>query len=50
MTLGDRVTRAREAIVAAGIRPQDAALDAEVLAWIKQAYEVGEQKHLLEKS
>jgi release factor glutamine methyltransferase len=32
MTLGDRVTRAREAIVAAGIRPQDAALDAEVLA------------------
>jgi release factor glutamine methyltransferase len=32
MTLGDRVTRARQAIAAAGIRPQDAALDAEVLA------------------
>jgi release factor glutamine methyltransferase len=32
MTLGDRVTRAREAIAAAGIRPEDAALDAEVLA------------------
>jgi release factor glutamine methyltransferase len=32
MTLGDRVARAREAIAAAGIRPQDAALDAEVLA------------------
>ncbi len=32
MTLGDRVARAREAITAAGIRPQDAALDAEVLA------------------
>lgn len=32
MTLGDRVTRAREALTAAGIRPQDAALDAEVLA------------------
>lgn len=32
MILGDRVARAREAIVAAGIRPQDAALDAEVLA------------------
>lgn len=32
MTLGDRIARAREAIVAAGIRPQDAALDAEVLA------------------
>jgi len=28
----------------------DDELDAEVLAWIKQAYEVGEQKHLLEKS
>ena len=32
MTLGDRVARAREAIAAAGIRPQDSALDAEVLA------------------
>ncbi len=32
MILADRVARAREAIVAAGIRPQDAALDAEVLA------------------
>lgn len=32
MTLGDRVARAREAIAAAGIRPHDAALDAEVLA------------------
>lgn len=32
MTLGDRVTRAREALAAAGIRPEDAALDAEVLA------------------
>jgi release factor glutamine methyltransferase len=32
MTLGDRVARAREAIAAAGIRPEDAALDAEVLA------------------
>ncbi len=32
MTLGDRVARAREAIAAAGIPPQDAALDAEVLA------------------
>ena len=32
MTLGDRVATAREAIAAAGIRPQDAALDAEVLA------------------
>jgi len=32
MTLADRVAKAREAIVAAGIRPQDAALDAEVLA------------------
>lgn len=32
MTLADRVAGAREAIVAAGIRPQDAALDAEVLA------------------
>jgi release factor glutamine methyltransferase len=32
MTLGDRVTWAREAIAAAGIRPEDAALDAEVLA------------------
>jgi release factor glutamine methyltransferase len=32
MTLGDRVNGAREAITAAGIRPQDAALDAEVLA------------------
>jgi release factor glutamine methyltransferase len=32
MTLADRVARAREAIVAAGIRPQDAALDAEILA------------------
>ena len=32
MTLGDRVTRAREAIAAAGIRAEDAALDAEVLA------------------
>ena len=32
MMLADRVARAREAIVAAGIRPQDAALDAEVLA------------------
>lgn len=32
MTLGDRVGRAREAIAAAGIRPQDAAFDAEVLA------------------
>jgi release factor glutamine methyltransferase len=31
-TLGDRVARAREAIAAAGIRPEDAALDAEVLA------------------
>ena len=32
MTLGDRVARAREAIAAAGIRPEDASLDAEVLA------------------
>ena len=32
MTLAERVARAREAIVAAGIRPQDAALDAEILA------------------
>jgi release factor glutamine methyltransferase len=32
MLLADRVALAREAIVAAGIRPQDAALDAEVLA------------------
>ncbi len=32
MILADRVARAREAIVAAGIRAQDAALDAEVLA------------------
>lgn len=32
MTLADRVARARDAIVEAGIRPQDAALDAEVLA------------------
>jgi release factor glutamine methyltransferase len=32
MILADRVARAREAIVAAGVRPQDAALDAEVLA------------------
>lgn len=32
MTLGDRVARAREAIADAGIRPHDAALDAEVLA------------------
>jgi len=32
MTLWDRVNGAREAITAAGIRPQDAALDAEVLA------------------
>jgi release factor glutamine methyltransferase len=32
MTLGDRVARARDAIAAAGVRPQDAALDAEVLA------------------
>jgi release factor glutamine methyltransferase len=32
MTLADRVTRARQAIAAAGIRPEDAALDAEVLA------------------
>ena len=32
MTLGDRVAWAREAIAAAGIRPEDAALDAEVLA------------------
>jgi release factor glutamine methyltransferase len=32
MTLGDRVARARESITAAGIRAQDAALDAEVLA------------------
>lgn len=32
MILADRVARAREAIVAAGIRPGDAALDAEVLA------------------
>ena len=32
MILADRVALAREAIVAAGIRPQDAALDAEVLA------------------
>jgi release factor glutamine methyltransferase len=32
MTLGDRVTWAREAITAAGVRPEDAALDAEVLA------------------
>jgi release factor glutamine methyltransferase len=32
MTVGDRVARAREAIAAAGIRPGDAALDAEVLA------------------
>jgi release factor glutamine methyltransferase len=32
MILGERVARAREAIAAAGIRPEDAALDAEVLA------------------
>ena len=32
MILADRVAQAREAIAAAGIRPQDAALDAEVLA------------------
>jgi release factor glutamine methyltransferase len=32
MMLADRVARAREAIVAAGIRPEYAALDAEVLA------------------
>ncbi len=32
MTLGERITRARDAITAAGIRAQDAALDAEVLA------------------
>jgi release factor glutamine methyltransferase len=32
MTIGDRIARAREAIAAAGIRPRDAALDAEVLA------------------
>jgi release factor glutamine methyltransferase len=32
MTLADRVARARDAIAAAGVRPHDAALDAEVLA------------------
>ncbi len=32
MTLGDRVARARGAIAAAGIRPEDASLDAEILA------------------
>lgn len=32
MTIADRIARARETIAAAGVRPQDAALDAEVLA------------------
>jgi release factor glutamine methyltransferase len=32
MIIADRVTRARDAIAAAGVRPKDAALDAEVLA------------------
>lgn len=32
MRIADRIARARETITAAGVRPQDAALDAEVLA------------------
>jgi release factor glutamine methyltransferase len=32
MRIADRIARARETIAAAGVRPQDAALDAEVLA------------------